>query len=171
MAADYKEAGGRFSPCNDALYPKRLKEIYDPPPLLYVRGELKEEDNLALSIVGSRKTSPYGRWITEKISQEIARQGVTIVSGMARGIDSVAHCGRHFQGEGGPLPYWAAVWMSSILPRIETSFGRSLTTGLSFPSFQWGLLRRGSIFPGGTGSSVASPSGWWLSRRARRAAP
>jgi DNA processing protein len=88
-----QEIGGKILTLSDALYPKRLKEIYDPPPLLYVRGDLKEEDNLALSIVGSRKTSPYGRWITEKISQEIAHQGVTIVSGMARGIDSVAHGG------------------------------------------------------------------------------
>ncbi len=85
--------GGKIVTIGDASYPKRLKEIYDPPPLLYVRGDLKEEDELAVAIVGSRKTTPYGRWITEKISQELARQGITIVSGMARGIDSVAHGG------------------------------------------------------------------------------
>jgi len=88
-----QKVGGKILTLSNPLYPKRLKEIYDPPPLLYVRGDLKAEDNLALSIVGSRKTSPYGRWITEKISQEIARQGVTVVSGMARGIDSFAHRG------------------------------------------------------------------------------
>ena len=86
-------AGATIVTFNDDHYPKRLKEIYDPPPLLYIRGELRKEDELAVAIVGSRKTSSYGRWITEKVSREIASQGVTIVSGMARGIDSVAHQG------------------------------------------------------------------------------
>jgi DNA processing protein len=88
-----KEVGGTILTLKDDAYPKRLREIYDPPALLYVRGELKREDELAVSIVGSRKTSPYGRWITEKMGQELARHGVTIVSGMARGIDSLAHWG------------------------------------------------------------------------------
>ena len=85
--------GGRVITLKDEEYPKRLKDIYDPPALLYVRGELKKEDELAVAIVGSRKTTPYGRWLTEKVSQELARHGVTIVSGMARGIDSLAHWG------------------------------------------------------------------------------
>jgi len=88
-----KEVGGAILTLKDDAYPKRLRDIYDPPAVLYVRGELKKEDELAVSIVGSRKTSPYGRWITEKVSQELARHGVTIVSGMARGIDSLAHWG------------------------------------------------------------------------------
>ncbi len=88
-----EEVGGKMMTIKDESYPKRLKEIYDPPPLLYVRGELKEEDELAVAIVGSRKTTPYGRWITEKMGQELARHGITIVSGMARGIDSHAHWG------------------------------------------------------------------------------
>ena len=88
-----KEVGGKIMTIKDESYPKRLKEIYDPPPLLYIRGDLKEEDELAVAIVGSRKTTPYGRWITEKMGQELARHGITIVSGMARGIDSHAHWG------------------------------------------------------------------------------
>ena len=88
-----KEVGGAILTLKDDAYPKRLRDIYDPPAVLYVRGELKKEDELAVSIVGSRKTSPYGRWITEKVSQELSRHGVTIVSGMARGIDSLAHWG------------------------------------------------------------------------------
>jgi DNA processing protein len=85
--------GGRVITLKDETYPKRLKEIYDPPALLYMRGELKKEDELAVAIVGSRKTTPYGRWFTEKVSQELALHGVTIVSGMARGIDALAHLG------------------------------------------------------------------------------
>lgn len=88
-----KEIGGKIITLNNETYPQRLKEIYDPPPILYMRGDLKKEDELAVAIVGSRKTSPYGRWVTEKISQELASQGITIISGMARGIDSVAHLG------------------------------------------------------------------------------
>ena len=88
-----EQTGSQVLTFEDPGYPRRLREIYDPPPLLYVKGELKVEDDLALSIVGSRKTTPYGRWITERISQEIASHGVTIISGMARGIDSVAHGG------------------------------------------------------------------------------
>jgi DNA processing protein len=94
-----KEVGGKILTLKDDDYPRRLKDIYDPPALLYVRGELRKEDELAIAIVGSRKTSPYGRWITEKIGQDLARHGVTVVSGMARGIDSVAHKGA-LQGGG-----------------------------------------------------------------------
>ena len=76
-----------------------MKDIYDPPALLYARGEVKKEDELAVAIVGSRKTSAYGREITERIGMDLARHGVTVVSGMARGIDSVAHNGA-LQGGG-----------------------------------------------------------------------
>jgi DNA processing protein len=86
-----RETGARILTPDDSEYPPRLKEIYDPPAVLYVRGEIKESDGLAVAIVGSRRTTPYGRWITEKIARELAGCGVTIVSGMARGIDSLAH--------------------------------------------------------------------------------
>ncbi|MFB3886141.1 MAG: DNA-processing protein DprA [Thermodesulfobacteriota bacterium] len=88
-----KKIGGTIITFKDEKYPERLRDIYDPPALLYMRGELRKEDQLAVSIVGSRKTTPYGRWFTERVSQELARHGVTIVSGMARGIDSFAHRG------------------------------------------------------------------------------
>ena len=83
--------GGKIITFQEETYPKRLKAIYDPPPILYTRGELRKEDHLAISVVGSRRTSSYGRSVTEKIARELVRHGVTIVSGMARGIDSVAH--------------------------------------------------------------------------------
>jgi DNA processing protein len=77
----------------DKSYPNNLKQIYDPPALLYVRGDLQAKDDLAISMVGSRLSSSYGRMITERIAGDMARHGVTIVSGMARGIDSAAHRG------------------------------------------------------------------------------
>ena len=77
----------------DQSYPSNLRQIYDSPPLLYVRGNFQPEDDLAISMVGSRLASNYGRMTTERIAGDLARHGVTMVSGMARGIDSAAHRG------------------------------------------------------------------------------
>jgi DNA processing protein len=75
----------------DPLYPSRLKEIYDYPPLLYVRGNLPVQDEPCLAVVGTRRPTIYGRQVTEEIVADLARSKITIVSGLARGIDSVAH--------------------------------------------------------------------------------
>lgn len=75
----------------DQDYPKLLKEIYDPPTVLYYKGEILPEDGKALGVVGTRKVSGYGRLVTEKLVAELAGAGVTIVSGLAWGVDSVAH--------------------------------------------------------------------------------
>jgi DNA processing protein len=72
-------------------YPAILREIYAPPPVLYVRGQIKESDAKAVAIVGTRKFSAPGKAAVLKIVQELAQAGITIVSGMARGIDSLAH--------------------------------------------------------------------------------
>jgi DNA processing protein len=76
----------------DELYPAKLMNIYDRPPFLYVQGNLNKDD-INIAIVGSRLASTYGKYTTERISRELALKGLTIVSGMARGIDSVAHRG------------------------------------------------------------------------------
>lgn len=75
----------------DNLYPENLKKIYDPPPILYMKGSITKMDNIAVAIVGTRIPSRYGKLVTEKISSELAERGVTIISGMASGIDSIAH--------------------------------------------------------------------------------
>lgn len=72
-------------------YPSLLKEIPDPPIVLYCRGSLKSLALPTIAVVGSRKMSEYGRQATEKIVSDLAKSGVTIVSGLALGIDSVAH--------------------------------------------------------------------------------
>jgi DNA processing protein len=74
-------------------YPYLLKQIHDPPPILYLKGTLRPEDRRAIAIVGSRNASGYGRRVALKISEELAGQGFTIVSGLARGIDAAAHEG------------------------------------------------------------------------------
>lgn len=79
--------------CLDAAYPKRLNMIPDPPPLLYITGELRECDNYAVAIVGARRATPAGRVTTEELSRDLATAGFTIVSGLARGVDAAAHRG------------------------------------------------------------------------------
>lgn len=76
---------------DDEGYPRHLKEIDQPPPILYIRGILQQEDEWAVAIVGTRRVTSYGRQITEEIASSLARSGVTIVSGLARGVDSIAH--------------------------------------------------------------------------------
>jgi len=76
---------------HDPAYPSRLKEIYDYPPVLYVRGNLLPEDEWALAVVGTRRATVYGRQVTEEIVSDLARSRITIVSGLAKGADSVAH--------------------------------------------------------------------------------
>ena len=79
-------------------YPSRLRELYDPPPVLYVRGKLPAE-RAAVAIVGTRRATRYGLRAAEMISAELTRAGVTVVSGLARGIDAAAH--RACLAEGG----------------------------------------------------------------------
>jgi len=75
----------------DSGYPLNLKNTFDPPFLLYVKGEIKKEDSLSLAVVGSRRASFYGLSCAEKFSADLSSRGLTIISGMARGIDSCAH--------------------------------------------------------------------------------
>ncbi|MHC4664710.1 MAG: DNA-processing protein DprA [Planctomycetota bacterium] len=78
---------------NDERYPPVLKRIYDPPPVLYIKGTLSRQDNLAIAIVGTRRCSLYGKEQSSRLAHLLAAAGFTICSGMARGIDSAAHQG------------------------------------------------------------------------------
>lgn len=75
----------------DDEYPNLLKKIYDPPLLLYFKGNIFPSDNYSISIVGTRRPTNYGKVQAEKIATALAKENITIVSGMARGIDSIAH--------------------------------------------------------------------------------
>lgn len=76
---------------DDEDYPRYLKEIPQPPPVLYVRGEIAIEDEWSVAIVGTRKVTHYGREITEKFAKRLAEHNITVVSGLARGVDGIAH--------------------------------------------------------------------------------
>lgn len=78
---------------DDPEYPLALGEIFDPPLALFCRGELHERDQYAVAIVGTRKASPYGLRMAEKLGRELACRGLTVVSGLADGVDTAAHRG------------------------------------------------------------------------------
>jgi DNA processing protein len=89
-----KKLGASVVTISDQQYPALLREIYDPPIVLYCLGNLaRAASQPAVAIVGSRRCSTYGKSASEMLSRELARRGVTVVSGLARGIDSAAHRG------------------------------------------------------------------------------
>lgn len=86
-----RRAGVEIVTLADDAYPRLLREISSPPPVLYVRGSLGEEDAPTVGVVGTRRATSYGREMTRRLCAGLAQAGVTIVSGLARGIDGVAH--------------------------------------------------------------------------------
>lgn len=82
---------GRIITFWDREYPSLLKKIYDPPAFLFVRGSIEPEDAFAIAVVGTRTPTPYGKIIAERFTTQLAELGLTIVSGLARGIDTIAH--------------------------------------------------------------------------------
>ncbi|MCM8779683.1 MAG: DNA-processing protein DprA, partial [Candidatus Omnitrophica bacterium] len=96
LAAEFRSAeklGLRIISINDKDYPRNLKEIYEPPIILYVKGEFIEADLDSIAIVGSRRASFYGLNCAEKFARDLSILGLTVVSGMARGVDTAAHKG------------------------------------------------------------------------------
>jgi DNA processing protein len=88
-----QECGARVITRDDPDYPQSLQNIPDPPSLLYLKGQLEPKDQIAIAIVGSRRCTPYGLRIAERLAAALARTGFTVVSGLARGIDAAAHRG------------------------------------------------------------------------------
>jgi DNA processing protein len=86
-----EQAGARVLTWEDPDYPRNLLNIPQPPPVLYVRGQLTPADEWAVAVVGTRHASAYGREAARELSAALAHSGVTVVSGLARGIDAVAH--------------------------------------------------------------------------------
>ena len=85
------KSGEKFMLLSDPDYPEPLAEIFDPPPILFCRGQLLPEDKKSVGIVGTRTFSPYGKQVADRMAFELAGMGITVVSGMAQGIDSFAH--------------------------------------------------------------------------------
>jgi DNA processing protein len=95
------EAGAELIPIADARYPARLREIFDPPVVLFAKGNMQLLDAVGVAIVGTRRPTPYGVQVASRLARDLADAGVTVVSGMARGIDTAAHRGALDRASGG----------------------------------------------------------------------
>jgi DNA processing protein len=92
-AARTSEQQASFLTPEDEEYPERLLEIYDPPAVLWVRGNAKLLNRPGIAVVGTRQPTPYGSGMAEMLSRDLARRGMVVMSGMARGVDTCAHKG------------------------------------------------------------------------------
>ncbi len=83
--------GGRIVTLWDKEYPDLLRKIYDPPAFLFILGKFKEADAHSLALVGTRHPTPYGHSVAESLTHDLAQHSITIISGLARGIDTIVH--------------------------------------------------------------------------------
>ncbi|HEV2289240.1 MAG TPA: DNA-processing protein DprA [Candidatus Acidoferrales bacterium] len=101
--AQAEAAKCRLVTWDEPCYPQLLKEIYDPPPLLYVKGNVELLNRHAIAMVGTRRPTPYGNQMAERLARDLAARGLVIVSGLARGIDACAHRGAISSAIGGTV--------------------------------------------------------------------
>ncbi len=131
---------------NDPDFPFNLKEIYDPPPVIYYRGELRKEDFQSIAIVGSRKMTTYGGRITRKLARELVEAGFTVVSGMALGVDGMAH--QAALDAGGRTIAVLGSGVDYIYPKEHTDlYQRIITSGAVISTFPPTTLPEKSHFP------------------------
>ena len=100
-----RDVGAELIPFSDERYPERLKEIYDPPLVLYLRGDVGLLSQPSLGVVGTRHPTPYGIGMAERLANDLGSRGLVIVSGMARGVDTHAHRGA-LNGKGKTVAIW-----------------------------------------------------------------
>jgi DNA processing protein len=139
-------AGVRALTWNDAAYPARLKEIFDSPPVLYVKGELAPQDDLSVAVVGTRRPTPYGRQVAEEMSYQLAGSRITVVSGLARGIDGIAH--RAAMQAGGRTLAVLACGLDLVYPPEHRKLAAEIIEQGALISEQpLGVQPRGDFFP------------------------
>ena len=129
----------------DSSYPRGLLNIYDLPPFLYVKGRLKEDD-INIAVVGSRMASTYGKFSTERLCRELAINGITVVSGMARGIDSAAHRGA-LAGKGRTIAVLGCGLDTVYPPENEELYEEIVSKGAVITEYPFGTPPSGSNFP------------------------
>ncbi len=138
--------GVKVLSCHDPDYPSRLKEIYDYPPILYIRGSLLPEDEWCLAVVGTRRATVYGRQVTEEIVADLSRSNITIVSGLAKGIDSVAH--RSALEAGGRSLAVFGCGLDIVYPSENTDMARRIMQqGALISEYPLGTKPRADNFP------------------------
>jgi DNA processing protein len=131
---------------HDNGYPSRLKEIHDFPPVIYIRGNILDEDEYCLAVVGTRNPSAYGRQLTEEIVSELARNKITIVSGLAKGIDTIAH--RSALNAGGRTVAVMGGGLDSVYPAENANLARNIIkNGAMASEYAPGTKPRPENFP------------------------
>ena len=131
---------------HDDRYPSRLKEIYDYPPVLYIRGSIESRDEYCVGVVGTRRATVYGRQVTEEIVSELVRNGITVASGLARGIDAVAH--RAALAEGGRTLAVFACGLDTVYPAEHAELARNImSSGALISEYPLGARPRSENFP------------------------
>jgi DNA processing protein len=130
----------------DPAYPPRLKEIYDLPPVLYVRGRLTAADEWCVAVVGTRRPTPYGRQAAEEITYGLAANSICVVSGLARGVDSIAH--RAALDAGGRTVAVMACGLDIVYPPEHAGLAREIIErGALVGDYPPGTEPRGEFFP------------------------
>jgi DNA processing protein len=138
--------GVRAFTYHDESYPARLKEIYDYPPVLYIRGELETRDEWCLAVVGTRRPTVYGRQVTEEIVAELVRNKITVVSGLAKGIDSIAHSAA-LEAGGRSLAIFAC-GLDTVYPAENLNLAKRLANqGALISEYPIGVKPKPEYFP------------------------
>ncbi len=141
-----RKAGFEFITCFDENYPEKLWELHQPPPVLYISGEMKLTYNMSISIVGSRSTSQQGIGIANKLSYELTSAGFCIVSGGARGIDSAAHKAA-LEAGGRTIAVMACGLDNPYPPENDKLFDRISGSGAIISEFPLGTVPEKFNFP------------------------
>ncbi len=131
---------------HEAEYPARLKEIYDYPPLIYVRGEITGQDEWCIAVVGTRGATVYGRQVAEDMVSCLAQNKITVISGLARGIDTVAH--RRTLEAGGRTIAILACGLDTIYPGENVNLARNIISqGALISEYAMGTKPKPDNFP------------------------
>ncbi len=120
------EAGGSVLTPEDEAYPERLREIYDPPAVLWIRGDAKLLSRPGIAVVGTRQPSPYGAGMAELLSRDLANRRLVILSGMARGVDTAAHKGA-IEAGGKTIAVWGT-GIDVIYPKENKKLAEQIVT-------------------------------------------
>lgn len=142
-----EEQGAGFLTHDCADYPERLREIYDPPPVLWYRGETKLLALPGIAVVGTRHPSPYGAGMAQMLSRDLANRGVVILSGMARGVDTEAHKGA-IEAKGKTVAVWGT-GIDVIYPKENKRLAEQIlaTGGCILSEFPMGTFPAPQNFP------------------------
>jgi DNA processing protein len=144
--ARVRKEGAQIITWKDEEYPPRLRHIHNSPPVLYVKGQIVPQDEWAMAVVGTRSSTTYGRQMVDEVAGDLARSGITVVSGLARGIDSLAH--RAALRAGGRTLAVLGCGIDIIYPQEHTNLAKNVVErGALITEYPLGTKPEGGNFP------------------------